>query len=68
MPRKNRRLTRKTLTAAEVDIYASYLKGERKHSQPRKAPGAYKERTAVAIVPFDLSPVATANFLTLPAL
>jgi hypothetical protein len=63
MPRKNRRLTRKTLTAAEVDIYASYLKGERKHSQPRKAPGAYKERTAVAIVPFGLSPAATANFV-----
>jgi hypothetical protein len=63
MPRKNRRLTRKTLTAAEVDIYAAYLKGERKHSQSRKASGAYKERTAVAIVPFGLSPAATANFV-----
>ena len=63
MPRKTRRLTRKTLTAAEVDIYASYLKGERKHSQPRKAPAVYKERTAVAIVPFGLSPAATANFV-----
>lgn len=63
MARKNRRLTRKTMTAAEVDIYASYLKGERKHSQPRKAPGPYRERTAVAIVPFGLSPAATANFV-----
>ena len=63
MPRKNRRLTRKTLTAAEVDIYALYLKGDRKHSQSRKAPAVYKERTAVAIVPFGLSPAATANFV-----
>jgi len=63
MPRKARRLTRKTLTAAEIDIYASYLKGERKHSQPRKAPAVYKERTAVAIVPFGLSPAASANFV-----
>lgn len=63
MPRKTRRLTRKTLTAAEVDIYALYLKGERKHSQSRKAPAVYKERTAVAIVPFGLSPAATANFV-----
>lgn len=63
MPRKNRRLTRKTMTAAEVDIYASYLKGERLHSQPRKAPGPYKERTGVAIVPFGLSPAASANFV-----
>jgi len=63
MPRNNRRLTRKTMTAAEVDIYAQYLKGERKHSQPRKAPAAYKERTGVAIVPFGLSPAATANFI-----
>jgi hypothetical protein len=51
------------MTAAEIDIYAAYLKGERKHSQPRKAPAAYKERTAVAIVPFGLSPAATANFV-----
>lgn len=63
MPRKNRRLTRKTLTAAEVDIYASYLKGERLHSQPRKAPAIYKERIAVAVVPFGLSPAASANFV-----
>jgi hypothetical protein len=63
MPRKNRRLTRKTMTAAEVDFYAAYLKGERLHSQPRKAPGIYKEPTAVAIVPFGLSPAATANFV-----
>jgi hypothetical protein len=56
-------LTRKTLTAAEVDIYAAYLKGERKHSQSRKAPAVYKERTAVAIVPFGLSPAASANFV-----
>jgi hypothetical protein len=51
------------MTAVEIDIYAAYLKGERKHSQPRKAPAAYKERTAVAIVPFGLSPAATANFV-----
>jgi hypothetical protein len=63
MPRKNRRLTRKTLTTAEVDIYAAYLKGDRKHSQPRKAPATYRERTGVAIVPFGLSPAATANFV-----
>ena len=63
MPRKNRRFTRKTLTAAEVDFYAAYLKGERKHSQDRKAPAIYKERTAVAIVPFGLSPAASANFV-----
>jgi len=61
MPRKNRRLTRKTMTAAEIDIYASYLKGERKHEQLRKAPPDYKELTAVGIVPFGLSPAATAN-------
>ena len=63
MPRKNRRFTKKTLTAAEVDIYASYLKGERLHSQPRKAPGPYRERRGVGIVPFGLSPAATANFV-----
>ena len=63
MPRKNRRLTRKTMTATEIDIYASYLKGERQHSQSRKAPPDYKELTAVAIVPFGLSPAASANFV-----
>ncbi len=63
MARKGRRLTRKTLTAAEIDIYAAYLKGERKHSQLRKAPPAYKERTAVAIVPFGLSPGTLGNFV-----
>lgn len=63
MPRKNRRLTKKTMTAAEVDFYASYLKGERLHSQPRKAPGAYRERRGVGIVPFGLSPAATATFV-----
>lgn len=51
------------MTAAEVDIYAAYLKGDRKHSQPRKAPGLYRERTGVAIVPFGLSPGATSNFV-----
>jgi len=63
MPRKIRRFTRKTLTAAEVDIYASYLKGERKHEQSREAPADYKELTAVAIVPFAISPAASANFV-----
>ncbi len=63
MPRKTRRLTRKTMTAAEIDIYAAYLKGERKHSQSRKAPAVYKERTAIALVPFGLSPAATANYV-----
>lgn len=61
MPRKTRRFTKKTLTTAEIDILASYLRGERIHSQPRKAPAAYKERTSVAIVPFGLSPAANAN-------
>jgi hypothetical protein len=51
------------MTAAEIDIYASYLKGERKHEQTRKAPPDYRELTAVAIVPFGLSPAATANFV-----
>ncbi len=63
MPRKQRRLTRKTMTAAEVDIYAAYLKGERKHEQSREAPADYKELTSVGIVPFGLSPAATANFV-----
>lgn len=63
MARKGRRLTKKTMTAAEVDIYASYLKGERLHSQPRKAPAVYKELRAVGIVPFGLSPAATATFV-----
>ena len=61
MPRHRRRLTRKTLTAAEVDIYAEYLKGNRKHQVPRKAPGPYRETTAARIVPFGLSP-SGANF------
>lgn len=56
MPRNRRRLSRKTLTAAEVDIYAEYLKGNRKHQVPRKAPGSYRETTAARIVPFGLSP------------
>ncbi len=63
MPRTRRRFTKKTLTAAEIDIYASYLKGERKHEQTREAPPEYKELTGVAIVPFSLSPAATANFV-----
>lgn len=63
MPRSRSRFTKKTLTAAEIDIYAEYLKGLRKHKQPRKAPPAYKERRAVGIVPFGLSPGATANFV-----
>lgn len=63
MARRGKRFTKKTLTAAEVDIYASYLKGERIHSQSRKAPAVYKERRAVGIVPFGLSPAASANFV-----
>jgi len=63
MTRKNRRLTRKTMTAAEVDIYASYLKGERKHEQTREAPADYKELTAVGIVPFGISPGGSASFV-----
>jgi hypothetical protein len=63
MPRTRRRFTKKTLTAAEVDIYASYLKGERKHEQSREAPADYKELTGVAIVPFGISPAASANFV-----
>lgn len=63
MPRKNRRFTKKTLTAVEIDNYAKYLKGERIHSQTRKASADYKERRAVGIVPFGLSPAATASFV-----
>ena len=59
MPRNRNRFTKKTLTAAEVDIYANYLKGLRVHSQPRKAPSAYKERRAVGLVPFGYSPGTT---------
>jgi hypothetical protein len=51
------------MTTAEIDAYASYLKGERKHEQTRKAATDYKELTAVAIVPFGLSPTETANFV-----
>lgn len=61
MPRHRRRLTRKTLTAAEIDIYADYLKGNRKHQVPRKAPAAYRETTAARLIPFGLSP-SGANF------
>jgi hypothetical protein len=50
------------MTAAEVDIYASYLKGDRVHSQPRKAPAVYKELRAVGIVPFGLSPGTVPRF------
>jgi len=63
MARTRRRLTRKTMTAAEIDIYASYLKGERKHEQTREAPAEYKDLTAVAIVPFGISPGANSNFV-----
>jgi hypothetical protein len=63
MPRKQRRLTGKTMTATEIDVYASYLKGERKHEQTREAPAEYKELTSVAIVPFGISPAATASFV-----
>jgi hypothetical protein len=63
MPRKARRMTKKTLTAVEIDAYAEYLRGNRLHSQPRKAPPIYKERRGVAIVPFGLSPAATGNFV-----
>lgn len=61
MPRHRNRLTKKTLTAAEIDIYAEYLKGNRKHEQPRKASAEYKERRGVGIVPFGLSPALTAK-------
>lgn len=61
MPRQRNRLTKKTLTAAEIDLYADYLRGLRVHSQPRKAPATYKERTAARIIPFALSP-SGANF------
>jgi hypothetical protein len=61
MKKRIRRFTRKTLTATEIDIYAEYLKGNRKHEQSRKAPGDYKETTGARIVPFGLSP-SGANF------
>ena len=63
MLRRTRRFTKKTLTTVEIDNLAEYLKGNRIHSQPRKAPAVYKERRAVGIVPFGLSPAATANFV-----
>ena len=63
MPRNRNRFTKKTLTTAEIDIYADYLKGLRIHSQPRKAPAAYKERRGVGLVPFGLSPGATPRFV-----
>jgi hypothetical protein len=56
-------MTKKTLTDAEITAYAEYLRGTRVHSQPRKAPPIYKERRGVAVVPFGLSPAATANFV-----
>jgi len=61
MPRTRRRLTRKTLTAAEIDIYADYLKGNRKHEITRKAPRDYRETTGARVVPFGVSP-SGANF------
>lgn len=61
MSRKKGRLNKKTLTAAEITLYAEYLRGNRIHSQPRKAPPAYKEKTSARIVPFGVSPVGT-NF------
>lgn len=63
MPRHGRRLTKKTMTDAEITAYAEYLRGTRIHSQPRKAPADYKQRRGVAVVPFGLSPAATANFV-----
>jgi hypothetical protein len=63
MPRHGRRFTKKTLTTTEIDAYASYLKGERVHSQSRKASSEYKELRAVGVVPFGLSPAETANFV-----
>lgn len=61
MARRGRRLTKKTMTAVEIDFYAQYLKGERKHEVTRKAPGAYRELTGARVVPFGLSP-SGANF------
>lgn len=61
MARRGRRFTKKTLTATEIDIYADYLKGNRKHEQPRKASAAYREMTGARIVPFGVSP-SGANF------
>lgn len=49
------------MTAVEIDFYAQYLKGERKHEISRKAPTAYRETTGARIVPFGLSP-SGANF------
>lgn len=61
MVRRRRRLTRKTMTAVEIDFYAQYLKGERKHEIERKAPAGYRETTGARVVPFGLSP-SGANF------
>jgi hypothetical protein len=36
MPRKQRRLTGKTMTATEIDVYASYLKGEESMNRREK--------------------------------
>jgi hypothetical protein len=61
MSKRKRRLTKKTMTAAEIDIYADYLKGNRLHQVPRKAPAPYRETTGARIVPFGVSP-SGANF------
>jgi hypothetical protein len=39
------------------------FKRGRKHEQTREAPAEYKELTSVAIVPFGISPAATASFV-----
>lgn len=55
MGRKGRgRLNKKTLTAAEIAIYTAYLKDDRKHSVPRAASGAYREKMSVGVTPFGV--------------
>lgn len=49
-------MTKKTLTAAEVDVYALFLKGTTKIDVKRPAPSAYKNRDLVGVIPFQSSP------------
>lgn len=61
MPRHRRRMTKKTLTAAEVDAYANFLKGNTKIDVKRPAPSAYKNRDLIGIIPFESSPDTTSG-------
>lgn len=61
MPRKQQKLTKKTMTAAEIDVYANYLKGNVVVTIDRPAPPDYRERVAGGVIPFGISPDTTAS-------